>query len=137
MSRQAGKAPSQRQLRVGEAIRHELADQLGRGETHDPRLEGVSLTVAEVRVSPDLRQATVFVSELGRKLTTEVAEALGEAAPALRGHLARSLHLRFAPQIRFVADPSFDEADRISQLLAEARRASPPPADEDDDHGEA
>lgn len=137
MRRNAGKAPSQRQLRVGEAIRHELARQLTRGETHDPRLDGVSLTVAEVRVSPDLRQATVFVSELGRQLTDEVAAALDDAAPELRGHLARALHLRYAPHLSFVADASFDEADRIGRLLAAARRASPRSDDEGDDHGEA
>lgn len=113
--------PSQRQLRVGEQMRHLLAEWLLRGEVHDPRLEGVSVTVSEVRVSRDLRDATVFLSELGRTLSDEVAAALRAAAPRMAGRLAREMHLKYAPRLRFVADTSFEEADRIERLLRAAR----------------
>lgn len=119
----APKAPGQRRLRVGEAMRHVLAEMIGRDGVHDPRLDGVSLTVSEVRISPDLRQATVYVAELGRELRPETREALDEAAPSLRGRVARELNLRYAPELRFVADESFAEAGRIGRLIAEARRS--------------
>ena len=119
--RSSGELPSQRQLRVGEQMRHLLADWLVRGEIHDPRLDGVSVTVSEVRVSPDLREAKAFVSELGRSLSAEVAAALRAAAPQLAGRLARAMHLKYAPRLRFVADTSFEEADRIERLLKAER----------------
>jgi ribosome-binding factor A len=113
--------PSQRQLRVGEQMRHLLAGWLLRGEIHDPRLDGVSVTVSEVRVSRDLRDATVFASELGRGLSERVAAALRAAAPRMAGRLAREMHLKYAPRLRFVADTSFEEADRIERLLRAGR----------------
>lgn len=109
--------PSQRQLRVGEQMRHLLAGYLLRGEIHDPRLDGVSITVSEVRVTRDLRDATVFASELGGRLRPEIRAALRAAAPRVAGRLARDMHLKYAPRLRFVADTSFEEADRIERLI--------------------
>ena len=120
-SRQKG-AESQRQLRVGEAVRHALVDLLQRGSVHDPGLAGVSLTVAEARVSPDLRQATVFVSELGSDgLRPEIASALRRATPFLRGEVARRVNLRYAPELRFQADETLLEAARIEAVLQAER----------------
>lgn len=113
--------PSQRQLRVAEQIRHLLAESLMRGEVHDPRLEGVSVTIAEVRVSKDLKYATVFATLLGQPLSVAVHAALDRAAPALAGQLARRMHLKYAPKLQFVADDLFDEAARLERLLAEER----------------
>ncbi len=136
--RTAGSEPSQRQLRVAERIRHLLAESLMRGEIHDVRLEGVSVTVAEVRVTRDLRQATVFATELGRPLSAEARAALERAAPMLAGRLAREMHLKYAPRLRFVADALFDEAARIERLLAEERaRLHLEPAAEDQDEPRA
>ncbi len=132
--RVGGGDPSQRQLRVAERIRHLLAESLMRGEIHDPRLEGLSITVAEVRVSRDLKHATVFATELGRPLSPGARAALERAAPALAGWLARQMHLKYAPRLQFVADALFDEAARIERLLAEERlRLHPAPAGTDDE----
>jgi ribosome-binding factor A len=109
--------PSQRQLRVGEAIRHALADLLRPGALHDPALENASITVTEVRVSPDLRAATAFVMPLGGARIEETVAALNRAAPVLRGQAARAVRLKFAPSLRFEVDRSFEEADRIERLL--------------------
>ena len=112
----------QRQLRAGEAVRHALAELLMRGTVHDPVLAEANLTVSEVRMSRDLRQATVFVSELGgHGLRPEVEEALARARPFLRGEVARRINLKYAPDMRFQADPSFDEAERIERLIARER----------------
>ncbi len=105
--------PSQRVLRVGELIRHALADMLARGEVHDPILEGHVITVPEVRMSPDLRLATVYVMPLGGRDTQDVVAALERNKRFLRGELARRVNLKFAPEIRFRADERFDEAERI------------------------
>lgn len=113
--------PSQRQLRVAEQIRHLLAESLMRGEVHDPRLEGASVTIAEVRVSKDLKHATVFATLLGQPLSAAVHAALDHAAPALAGQLARRMHLKYAPRLHFVADELFDEAARLERLMAEER----------------
>ncbi len=132
MARRHGDTSSPRRFRVAEAMRHRLADYLVRGEVHDPRLDGRSLTVAEVRVSPDLRHATVYVAELGRPLSEEARRALTAAAGRLAGRLARDLHLKYAPRLRFVADERFEVADRIERLLREARtRRATPAATED------
>ncbi len=107
-----------------------------RGEIHDARLDGVSITVAEVRVSRDLKQATVFATELGRPLSPPVKAALERAGPWLAGRLAREMHLKYAPKLRFVADALFDEAARIERLLAEERaRLHLPSEGEDDEPG--
>lgn len=120
MSRGKGAGPSQRQLRVAEQIRHLLAEALMRGEVRDPRLADVSVTVSEVRVSRDLRQATVFATELGGRLGPETKAALERAAPFLAGKVARGIHLKYAPRLHFVADELFDEAARMDRLLGEA-----------------
>lgn len=109
--------PSQRQLRVAEQIRHLLAEDLMMGHVHDPRLEGTSVTVAEVRISRDLKHATVFTTELGRPLRPETLEALVEQAPRLAGRVARRMHIKFAPRLHFVADETFDEASRMQRLI--------------------
>lgn len=116
-ARHAARAPSQRQLRVGEEIRHLLSGVFLRGEIRDPELADVNLTVTEVRASPDLRRATVFVSRLGRSDVGDKLPALARAAPFLRGQLARQLRLRVAPELSFVADTSLDHAMHVDRLL--------------------
>src|ERR1700749_4772094 len=108
---------SPRQLRVGELIRHELADMLSRGEVHDPVIEGHMITVPEVRMSPDLRLATIYVMPLGGKDEQEVVAALERNKKFLRGEIAHRVNLKFAPEIRFRVDERFDEAERIEKLL--------------------
>jgi ribosome-binding factor A len=108
---------SQRQLRVGELIRHALAEMLIRGEVHDPVLEGHMITVPEVRMSPDLRLATIYVMPLGGRDQAEVIEALDRNKKFLRGEVARAVNLKFAPEIRFHIDERFEEAERIQKLL--------------------
>ena len=122
--------PSPRQLRVGEAIRHALAHALERGEVHDPGLGGMSVTVTEVRVSPDLRHATAFVipfaatlGEGAAKAMTEVVAALNRAAPFLRHRVAEAVRTRLAPEIVFRPDTTFDEAEHIHRLFADSRVA--------------
>ena len=117
MARQRGKAPSQRQLRVGEVIRHALALLLERGILRDPGLSGVSVTVTEVSMSPDLRAATAYVTPLGGGDIDGVLAALNRAAPFLRGQVARQVRLRSMPKLLFEADGSFDYAARIGSLL--------------------
>jgi ribosome-binding factor A len=115
--RESASGPSQRVLRVGELIRHALADMLTRGEVHDPVIEGHMITVPEVRMSADLRVATVYVMPLGGRDVTEVVEALNRNKRFLRGEIAHRVNLKFAPEIRFRADERFDEAERIEKLL--------------------
>src|SRR5262245_57099823 len=110
--------PSQRQLRVGELVRHALAELLARGEIHDEVLASHVLTIPEVRMSPDLRQATIFVMPLGGKDIEAVLTALESNRRYIRGEVARAVNLKFAPELRFRADQSFDEALRIDRLLA-------------------
>ena len=108
---------SQRQLRVGEAVRHAVADILIHGDVHDPELEGHTITVPEVRMSPDLKLATIYVMPLGGRDTDVVIAALERNKKFLRGEVARRVNLKFAPDIRFRVDDRFDEADRIEKLL--------------------
>ena len=115
-----GKEPSQRQLRVGELVRHALISALASGAVRDPGLHGVSVTVTEVRLSPDLRNATAYVMPLGGVGTADVVEALQRAAPFLRRMVARTVATRSVPTLSFVADASFDNADRIDELLRTA-----------------
>jgi ribosome-binding factor A len=110
--------PSQRQLRVGELIRHALAEMLTRGEIHDDVLASHVVTIPEVRMSPDLRLATIYVMPLGGKDVAPVLEALDRNKRYIRGEVAEAVNLKFAPDIRFLADETFEEADRIDQLLA-------------------
>src|SRR3954466_13076747 len=109
--------PSQRQLRVGELIRHALAEMLSRGEIHDPVIEGHMITVPEVRMTADLRLATVYVMPLGGKDETEVVAALERNKKFLRGEIAHRVNLKFAPDLRFHVDERFDEAERIEKIL--------------------
>jgi ribosome-binding factor A len=109
--------PSQRALRVGELVRQALADMFARGEVHDPVIEGHLITIPEVRMSPDLRLATIYVMPLGGRDEQEVVAALDRNKRYLRGEIARRVNLKFAPDIRFRIDESFDEAERIRKLL--------------------
>lgn len=109
--------PSQRQLRVGEQIRHALSRILARGELRDPALTNVPITVSEVRCSPDLKTATAYVLPLGGQNVGEVISALKRAGAFLRGQVAREVRLKYTPGLRFMADESFDEANRIDNLL--------------------
>jgi ribosome-binding factor A len=115
--RESGAGPSQRQLRVAEAVRHALAEVLAQGDVHDPVLEGHVVTVPEVRMSPDLRLATIYVMPLGGRDAASVVEALDRNRRFLRGVVARKVNLKFAPDIRFRLDERFDEAERIEKLL--------------------
>jgi ribosome-binding factor A len=108
---------SQRQLRVGETVRHAVADILSQGGVHDPVLEGHLITVPEVRMSPDLKLATVYVMPLGGRDTDVVLAALEQNKRFLRGEVARRVNLKFAPDLRFRVDDRFDEAERIEKLL--------------------
>jgi len=108
---------SQRQLRVGETVRHAIADILVGGSVHDPDLEGHIVTVPEVRMSPDLKLATIYVMPLGGRDTEVVIAALERNKKFLRGEIARRVNLKFAPDVRFRADERFDEAERIEKLL--------------------
>jgi ribosome-binding factor A len=114
---QPGGAPSQRQLRVGEVIRRALSEILARGEVHDPDLGRVSITVAEVRASPDLRQATAYVLPLGGVNTEAVVKALNRNRAELRRLVTGQIELRFSPELSFQADTSFDRMDRTRALL--------------------
>ncbi len=116
-SRPSAKAPSQRQLRVAEEIRHVLAGVFARGEIRDPELSDVLITVTEVRIGPDLKRATAFVTRLGRSDIGEKLPALRRAAPFLRGQVARALRLRVAPDLSFQADTSIDYAMHVDKLL--------------------
>lgn len=112
-----GSGPSQRQLRVGELMRHALSEVLSRGEIHDPVLQTHVVTVPEVRMSPDLKIATCFVMPLGGKDQQEVIQALARNKRFLRGELAHRTNLKFAPDLRFRIDESFEEGSRIDRLL--------------------
>ena len=109
--------PSQRALRVGELIRHAMSDMLTRGDVHDPVLEGHLVTVPEVRMSLDLRMATIYVMPLGGKNVQDVVEALERNKKYLRGEVAHRVNLKFSPDLRFRMDERFGEAERIEKLL--------------------
>jgi ribosome-binding factor A len=115
--RESGTGPSQRALRAGEVIRHAIADILSRGEVHDPVIQGHVITVPEVRMSPDLKLATIYVMPLGGRDEKAVVEALERNKRYLRGEIAHRVNLKFAPDLRFRIDERFDEAARIEKLL--------------------
>jgi ribosome-binding factor A len=110
-------SPSQRQLRVGELVRHVLADLLARGEVHDPVIQGHLITIPEVRMTADLRLATIYTMPLGGRDAEAVLAALNRNKRFLRGEIARRINLKFAPEIRFAIDQRFDEAERVERLL--------------------
>jgi ribosome-binding factor A len=114
---QQGGEPSQRMLRVAELIRHTMAELLVRSAMGDPVLENKAITIPEVRMSPDLKLATIFVMPLGGNSIADVLAALDRHKKYLRGQIARRIDLRFAPDIRFKADPSFDYGAKIDALL--------------------
>ncbi len=124
------KGPSQRQLRAGELVRHALTDILAREEFADPDLRQRSITISEVRVSPDLKHATAFCAPLGGDEMEKVVAGLNRASRFIRGRLAREVELRNTPTIRFRADESFAEGERMDRLLASLK-----PADADAETG--
>ena len=116
----SGKPPSQRQLRAGELVRHALVDILAREDLRDPALEGISVTIGEVRCSPDLRHANVFVTALGMEGSEDrkdLATALNKVSSFLRGRLGREIDMKFTPKLNFIPDRSYDEATAIDRLL--------------------
>lgn len=115
MTRQ--RAPSQRQLRVAEEIRHAIAAIIERGAMKDPELRDVPVTVTEVRASPDLRHARVFVTPLGGGDAGRIVAALNRAAPYFRTQVAHAVRLKFAPDLSFAADTSFEQASKIEAIL--------------------
>ncbi|MDF0601812.1 30S ribosome-binding factor RbfA [Psychromarinibacter sp. C21-152] len=112
-----GAGPSQRQLRVGELIRRTLSDVLNRGDIHDPELNAMSITVSEVRTSPDLKVATAYVLPLGGGHRDEAIDALKRNKGELRRAMNKGLTLKFSPELRFVIDESFDRMDETRRLL--------------------
>jgi ribosome-binding factor A len=132
MTRRRGDPPSQRQLRVGEELRHALVQILARGHFRDPQLIDARLTVTEVRISPDLRNATAFVVPFAGGDSKELVAALNRAAGFFRGQIAHEVKLRLVPNIQFETDMAFAKAERIEQLLQDPRVArdltgTPPP----------
>ncbi len=117
-NREKGRAPSQRQLKVGELIRHAIVDIFARGAIRDDVLERHSLTVPEVRMTPDLKLATVYVMPLGGGDVAEVVKHLDQHKRFLRGEVAKRVSLKFMPELRFKADTSFESSRRIDELLA-------------------
>jgi ribosome-binding factor A len=136
MTKREERVQSQRQLKVGEEIRHALAYIMERGELRDPALQGRVITITEVRVSPDLRNATAFVMPLGGGEVDEVVEALRHARPFLRRMVAQAVKLRYVPDLSFQADGSFDAYGRIDALLHRPEVARDlRPHDEDPEEG--
>ena len=125
--------PSQRQLRAGELMRHALVDILREEEINDEALKGVSVTVTEIRMSPDLRHATVFVEPLGGGHASEVVAGLNRHAKFLRGRLGHAIDMKFTPDLKFIHDESFDTASHMNRLFEDpkvARDLQPqPPSD--------
>lgn len=118
---EAGKGPTQRMLRIGEMIRHKLAEMLARSEIHDDVLASHTVTIPEVRMSPDLKIATAYVMPLGGEDVEPVLAALDRNKKYIRSEIAQTLDLRYAPDIRFRFDETFDEVNRIDRLLHSPR----------------
>ena len=117
---------NQRQQRVAEEIRHVLANIIQRGELKDPQLMDLSVTVSEVRVSPDLKNATAFIAPLGGGSSEELATAMNRAAPFIRMRLGKELSLKYLPKVIFEADKSFDYAQKIESILAQSKSGNKP-----------
>ena len=144
MAKRGAKMPSQRQLRVGEQVRHAIASVIERGELRDPDLDGVAVTVTEVRLSPDLRKASIFVVPLGGGDGSDFLPPLHRASPFLRRRVSEMVQLKYMPDFHFEADTSFDYAERIQTVLdsvglgvaMEMSEGSTVAAvEKDDDHG--
>jgi ribosome-binding factor A len=118
---ESGQGPTQRQLRVGELIRRTLSDVLARGDVFDPDLSRTVITVSEVRTSPDLKIATAYVMPLGGQGQKEALAALRRNKAELRHHVSRELTLKYAPDLRFQIDESFERMDETRRLLQDAR----------------
>ena len=118
------KGPSQRQLRVGEALRHALSEILIREDFFDPDLASVSITISEISVSPDLASARVFTMPLGGANVETILPALNRLAPIIQSLVAKKVQLRRTPRLRFYLDDSFENAARMSQLFATTRQGS-------------
>lgn len=127
------KAPSQRMLRVGELVRHALSNVMTRGEIIDPIVEVATITVPEVRMSSDLKLAKAYIMPLGGEGAEELVKALNKHAKFVRGRIAPELNLKFAPEIRFYVDDTFDEASRIDALLRADRVRQDVPDDDEKD----
>jgi ribosome-binding factor A len=127
--------PSQRQLRVGEMLRHALADILRRNDIQDPELDGVSVTITQVKPSPDMRYATVYCEPLGGRNGKQIVTALNRHKGFLRGEMGKLISTKFTPDLRFVEDESFAEAEKIETILKSERvsRDLAPPGEEDGD----
>ena len=129
--------PSQRQLRVGEALRHALADVLRRNEIRDPELDGVSVTITQVKPSPDMRYATVYCEPLGGQNAAAIIAALNRHKGFLRGEMGRLISTKFTPDLRFVEDQSFAEAEKIENILKSPQVARDlTTSDEDEEEGD-
>lgn len=124
--------PTQRSLRVGELVRHALADMFARGDIDDDALRGAVITVPEVRMSPDLKIANAYIMPLGGAHADEIVAALNRHRKYVRGRVAPQVNLKFAPEVRFLVDETFEEASRIDALL----RSQKVQRDLDDDGGE-
>jgi len=133
----SGKGPSQRQLRIGELIRHELAEIFSRGELQDPDLEGRIITVSEVRLSSDLRHATAFVSELGGGEMDAVIRGLKRCTKYLRGEIGSRMSTKFTPDFKFEIDTLYDEAAKMDALLDSHHVAQDIHDDNEDGEGQA
>lgn len=129
-----GRGPSQRQLRVGELLRRRLSEVLTRGEVHEPELNALIITVGEVRSSPDLRVATAFVLPLGGRDAEAAIATLNRHRGEIRREVVRGLNLKYAPELRFVLDETFDRMDETRRLLGqdEVQRDIAPPSDTDE-----
>jgi ribosome-binding factor A len=128
------RGPSQRQLRVGELLRHSLSEIFRRGDVRDPELESVPVTVTQVKPSGDMRHATVFVEPLGGKNAKAIVQALNRHKGFIRGLMGKTIALKFTPELRFLEDESFAEAEKIETLLKSSRvqRDLRDASDEDD-----
>ncbi|MEN3975455.1 30S ribosome-binding factor RbfA [Emcibacter sp. SYSU 3D8] len=123
MSKSRGGPRTQRQSRVGEVLRHALAEVLMRGEIRDPAVDGVSITITEVDVGPDLKNATAYVMPLGGRDVEKVAEGLNRCARYLRGQIGHIVEMRYVPQLRFAVDHTFEQAAKIDELLRQPKVA--------------
>jgi ribosome-binding factor A len=119
--RRATAGPSQRQLRAGELVRHALVEILREEALQDEALQGVSVTVTEVRMSPDLKHAICFVEPLGGAKAAEVTAGLNRSSKFFRGRLGHMIELRFTPSLKFVHDDTFDAAEKMNRLLSDPR----------------